>query len=37
MRHQVLLQRDLQTVSQKRDQDVRVGAMLELMMDRADA
>ena len=37
MRHQLMLQRDLQTVGQKRNQDVRVGAMFELMIDRADA
>ena len=37
MRDQLLLQRDLQTVRQERDQDVRVGAMFEWMMDRADA
>lgn len=37
MRQQVLLQRDLKTVGQERTQDVRVGALFELMMNRADA
>ena len=37
MRLQLLLQRDLKTVGQKCNQDVRVGTMFELMMDRADA
>ena len=37
MRQHVMLQRDLKTVGQKRNQNVRVGAMFELMMDRADA
>ena len=37
MSHQTMFQRDLKTVGQKRNQDVCIGAMFELMIDRADA
>jgi hypothetical protein len=35
VQHQALLQGYLQAVSEKSDQNVRVGAMLQLMGDRA--
>jgi hypothetical protein len=35
--HQSVLQRDLQTLSQERNQHTRVGAMLKLMVDGANA
>jgi hypothetical protein len=37
IRLHAVLQGDLQTVGQERQQDVRVGAVFELMMDGADA
>jgi len=36
MSHQPVLQRDLKTISEKCDQDVRIGAIFELMIDRPD-
>ena len=35
--HQAVFQGDLQTVGQESDQDMGIGAMLELMMDGPDA
>jgi hypothetical protein len=35
--HQPVLQRNLQAVSEERDQNMSVGPMLELMLDRPDS
>ncbi len=37
MSQETVLESDLKTVGQKGNQDVRIGSMFELMMDRADA
>ena len=37
MNQQPILQRDLQAVSEERNQNVSVGAVLELMVDRPDS
>ena len=37
MSHQAVFERDLKTVGQKRNQDVCVSTMFELVIDRTDA